>query len=83
MSRVLTEEREQERVHTRKIPKTMRAAALDRFGGPEVLTIHELPVPEPDSNEVLIEVHTAGVVARWGRVFGGSRSAIACTAIAG
>lgn len=27
------------------IPSTMRAAALDRFGGPEVLTIHELPVP--------------------------------------
>jgi hypothetical protein len=32
------------------IPKTMRAAAIDRFGGPEVLTIHELPVPEIDAN---------------------------------
>jgi NADPH:quinone reductase-like Zn-dependent oxidoreductase len=39
----------------------MRAAALDRFGGPDVLTPHVLPVPEIDANEVLIAVHTAGV----------------------
>jgi NADPH:quinone reductase-like Zn-dependent oxidoreductase len=44
-----------------KIPKIMRAAAIDRFGGPEVLTVHELPVPEIDANEVLIALHTAGV----------------------
>jgi NADPH:quinone reductase-like Zn-dependent oxidoreductase len=44
-----------------KVPQTMRAAAIDRFGGPEVLTIHTLPVPEVDDNEVLIAVHTAGV----------------------
>lgn len=44
------------------IPSTMRAAALDRFGGPEVLTIHELlPVPPLDADEILIAVHTAGV----------------------
>jgi NADPH:quinone reductase-like Zn-dependent oxidoreductase len=43
------------------IPSIMRAAALDRFGGPEVLTIHELPVPTLDANEILIAVHTAGV----------------------
>jgi NADPH2:quinone reductase len=43
------------------IPKTMRAAAIDRFGGPEVLTIHWLPVPVPDANEVLIALDTAGV----------------------
>ena len=42
------------------IPSTMRAAALDRFGGPEVLTIHEVPVPTLDANEILIAVHTAG-----------------------
>jgi NADPH:quinone reductase-like Zn-dependent oxidoreductase len=41
----------------------MRAAALDRFGGPEVLTIHELPVPTLDADEILIAVHTAGVGA--------------------
>jgi NADPH:quinone reductase-like Zn-dependent oxidoreductase len=39
----------------------MRAAALDRFGGPEVLRPHVLPVPGVDSGEVLIAVHTAGV----------------------
>jgi NADPH:quinone reductase-like Zn-dependent oxidoreductase len=39
----------------------MRAAAIDRFGPPEVLTLHTLPVPEPGPNEVLIEVHGAGV----------------------
>jgi NADPH2:quinone reductase len=45
----------------RNISITMRAAAIDRFGGPEVLTIHELPVPTLDPGEVLIAVHTAGV----------------------
>jgi NADPH:quinone reductase len=43
------------------VPKTMRAAAIDRFGDPSVLTLHELPVPELDSGEILIAVHTAGV----------------------
>jgi hypothetical protein len=28
------------------VPKTMRAAAIDRSGGPEALSIHSLPVPE-------------------------------------
>ena len=39
----------------------MRAAALDRFGGPDVLALHVVPVPELDPSEVLIAVHTAGV----------------------
>jgi NADPH:quinone reductase-like Zn-dependent oxidoreductase len=43
------------------LPKTMRAAALDRFGGPEVLSIHRLPVPTAGAREVVIAVHTAGV----------------------
>src|SRR5581483_2553683 len=43
------------------VPQTMRAAAIDRFGGPEVLTIHELPVPAAGAKEVLIAVDTAGV----------------------
>lgn len=43
------------------LPKTMRAAAIDRFGGPEVLTIHELPTPPVDAGEVLIALHAAGV----------------------
>jgi NADPH:quinone reductase-like Zn-dependent oxidoreductase len=41
--------------------KTMRAAAIDRFGGPEELTIHTLPVPAVEMGEVLIAVNAAGV----------------------
>jgi NADPH:quinone reductase-like Zn-dependent oxidoreductase len=43
------------------LPTTMRAAALDRFGGPEVLEVRRLRVPVPSSTEVLIAVDTAGV----------------------
>ena len=39
----------------------MRAAAIDRFGGPEMLTIHMLPVPKHNAQEVLIAIDTAGV----------------------
>jgi NADPH:quinone reductase-like Zn-dependent oxidoreductase len=39
----------------------MRAAAIDKFGPPEVLTIHTLPVPKTGPKEVLIAVHAAGV----------------------
>src|SRR5437868_8296485 len=46
---------------TAEIPETMHAAAIDRFGGPEVLTIHTLPVPHLDDGEVLIQIDTAGV----------------------
>ena len=45
----------------RSIPKTMRAAAIDRFGGPALLRIRALPVPVPDPGDVLIALHTAGV----------------------
>src|SRR5258705_3349223 len=44
-----------------KLPKTMRAVAIDRFGGPEVLTLHTLQVPALSEHEVLIGVDTAGV----------------------
>src|SRR5688500_20297844 len=43
------------------IPTTMRTAAIDEFGDPEVLKLRTLPVPFPDLSEVLIEVDTAGV----------------------
>jgi NADPH:quinone reductase-like Zn-dependent oxidoreductase len=46
------------------VPQTMRAAAIDGPGGPEVLTLHTLPVPKPAADEVLIAVNTAGV-ASW------------------
>jgi NADPH:quinone reductase-like Zn-dependent oxidoreductase len=43
------------------IPETMKAMAIDRYGGPSVLSMHSVPVPTPASNEVLIAVNTAGV----------------------
>src|SRR5438105_6799810 len=44
-------------------PNTMRAAALDRFGGIETITMQTLPVPEVGPEEVLIRVESAGVGA--------------------
>jgi NADPH:quinone reductase len=43
------------------IPKTMRAVLLDAPGPPEALTICELPVPQPKSGWVLIEVKAFGL----------------------
>ncbi|WP_435210166.1 quinone oxidoreductase family protein [Micromonospora sp. bgisy143] len=39
----------------------MQAAAFDEFGGPEVITLRKLPVPEVAADEVLIRVLSAGV----------------------
>lgn len=47
--------------HQPTIPATMKTAAIDRFGPPEVLTPHVLPVPKAGPREVLIAVHAAGV----------------------
>lgn len=44
-----------------RIPESMPAAAIDHFGGPDVLTAHVLPVPKIDAMEVLIALDTAGV----------------------
>jgi NADPH:quinone reductase-like Zn-dependent oxidoreductase len=42
------------------IPHTMLAAAIDHYGGPEVLAIHALPVAPVGPREVLIALDTAG-----------------------
>jgi len=39
----------------------MQAAAIDAAGDSSALTLHTLPVPELDANEVLIALDTAGV----------------------
>jgi NADPH2:quinone reductase len=39
----------------------MHAAAIDAFGGPEVLVLRQLPVPAVDEGEVLIALDAAGV----------------------
>src|SRR4051794_32175933 len=43
------------------VPRTMKAAAIDRFGPPSVLKLSDLPTPEPEADQILIAVHTAGV----------------------
>jgi len=40
---------------------TMRAAALDRFGGVENIHVKQLPVPEPGPDEILLRIESAGV----------------------
>jgi NADPH2:quinone reductase len=39
----------------------VRAVQIQEFGGPEVLQVVDLPEPQPDDGEVLIEVGRAGV----------------------
>jgi NADPH:quinone reductase len=39
----------------------MRAIQIQEFGGPEVLRLVDLPVPEPAAGEVLIRVSSAGM----------------------
>jgi NADPH2:quinone reductase len=40
---------------------TMRAVAIDRFGGIETLKVQRVPVPEVGPDEILIDVEIAGV----------------------
>ena len=43
------------------VPDTMRAAAVDKGGDAQTLSIHQLPVRKPEAGEVLIAVNAAGV----------------------
>jgi NADPH2:quinone reductase len=43
------------------IPQQMKAAVIDRYGGPEVLHVATIPVPSPKADEVLIHLAAAGV----------------------
>jgi NADPH:quinone reductase-like Zn-dependent oxidoreductase len=40
---------------------TMKAIRIHRYGGPEVLQYEDAPRPQPQTGEVLIRVHAAGV----------------------
>ncbi|MDC0033670.1 quinone oxidoreductase [Alphaproteobacteria bacterium] len=44
-----------------KIPDRMRAIQITRFGGPEVLELVEVSVPEPGPWEVLVRLEVAGI----------------------
>ncbi|MDE0384609.1 MAG: NADP-dependent oxidoreductase [Defluviicoccus sp.] len=41
----------------------MKAIRFDRFGGPEVLRMVDMPDPVPGPGEILVEVHAVSVVA--------------------
>jgi NADPH:quinone reductase-like Zn-dependent oxidoreductase len=50
----------------------MKAAAVDQFGPPSVLTVHEVAVPRPGPHEVLIAIDTAGIGSWDGSIRDGS-----------
>ena len=39
----------------------MKAIQVSQVGGPEVLTLVDLPIPEPKSNEAVVQIKAAGV----------------------
>jgi len=39
----------------------MKAVVFDRFGGPEVLELRDVPDPRPQADEVLVEVKACGI----------------------
>jgi NADPH:quinone reductase-like Zn-dependent oxidoreductase len=39
----------------------MKAIVQDRYGGPEVLEFRDIDQPVPADNEVLVQVHAAGL----------------------
>ena len=43
------------------IPRTMKAVAIDRFGGIETLKLQTLPIPKVGPDEILIRTELAGV----------------------
>ena len=43
------------------LPTAMKAVAISRPGGPEVLTLEEIAVPQPKARELLVRVAAAGV----------------------
>jgi NADPH:quinone reductase len=54
------------------VATTMTAAAIDRFGPPQVLASHTLPVPTAGPSDVLIALDAAGVGMWDGRIRDGS-----------
>ena len=40
---------------------TMKAIVIHNYGGPEVLSYEDVPIPEPGPDEVLIKIHAASV----------------------
>lgn len=45
------------------LPQTMKAAAIERFGGPEEISLRSVPVPDFGDDELLVRLAAAGVGA--------------------
>lgn len=43
--------------------ETMKAVTQERYGGPEVLQLSEVPIPTPADNEILVRVYSSPVTA--------------------
>ncbi len=39
----------------------MKAIRIEQYGGPEVLQLQDIPVPEPGAGEVLVRMAHAGI----------------------
>jgi acryloyl-coenzyme A reductase len=66
----------------------MKAVIVRDFGGPEVLELAEVDRPEPDTDDVLVRIHAAGicyhdVLSRRGKIPGGRPGRILGHEIAG
>src|SRR2546430_13083187 len=48
-------------VFAQPVPKTMKAVVAHEYGGPEVLKLEDVTVPEPKENEILVRVIASGV----------------------
>lgn len=46
---------------TGSMSETMRAVVITEFGGPEVLAVRDVPLPEPGHEEVRVRTSTSGV----------------------
>jgi NADPH2:quinone reductase len=49
----------------------LKAAVVEKYGGPEVMKIRDIPIPRPGPEEILVRVHAIGlnfadIIARWG-----------------
>lgn len=53
----------------------MKAVRIDRFGGPEVVEVQDVPVPSPGAGEVLVRVAAAGV-APWDAIIREGKSKV-------
>jgi len=53
----------------------MKAVRVHRFGPPEVITLEDVPKPEPNNGEVVVEVKAAGI-GPWDALIRSGKSAL-------